>query len=93
MKLSNITILTGLRCPIECACRESDAPLGSRPLNEYGFCEHFCSKPTSEIDRIGVCGRSWEYMQDGSTDCRGCKGRCTSVRYILNSIWEVCNVS
>ena len=75
-----------MECPIECACRESNSPLGGRPLNGYGFCEHFCSKPPSKIDGMGVCGMSLEYKQAGSTDCRGCKGQCTSVEYILNKI-------
>ena len=61
-------------CPIACACHSLDGPLGSMPLNEHGFCEHYCSKPTTNIDHAGFCGSSSEYRGEGSTDCRGCKG-------------------
>ena len=44
------------------------------PLNEHGFCEHFCSKPVKNVDRNGFCGSSLEYRKEGSTDCQGCKG-------------------
>ena len=53
------------------------------PLNQHGFCEHYCSKPTSNIDHAGFCGSSSEYRREGSTDCRGCKG-IVLCRYLLN---------
>ena len=61
-------------CPISCACHSLGGPLGSMPLNQYGFCENFCSKPEPSIDRAGFCGSSLEYRKQGSTDCLGCKG-------------------